>query len=161
MLVSCANNSLNNNSHDEDKTNDTLTDNNKNDNISNGEDEMNITAIYLYVNENKLTVTLADNVSVKALVGLLQKGDITYTASDYGGFEKVGALGQSLPTANSQITTKVGDVVLYSGNQIVFFYGSNTWSYTRIGKINGYSDSELRSLLGEGQKSVQVKLSLK
>lgn len=160
MLVSCANNSTNNNFHEDDKTNDSLTDNN-NDNISNGEDKMNITEIYLYVNENKLTVTLADNVSVKALIGLLQKGDITYTASDYGGFEKVGALGQSLPTANSQITTKVGDVVLYSGNQIVFFYGSNTWSYTRLGKINGYSDSELRSLLGEGQKSVQVKLSLK
>lgn len=124
------------------------------------EDEKEISVMYLYINGNKLEVTLAKNSSVEALVEILKKGDITYTADDYGNFEKVGSLGHSLPTENSQITTEAGDVILYSGNQIVLFYGSNSWSYTRLGKINGYSTSELRTLLGAGSGSVQIKLSL-
>ena len=119
-----------------------------------------ITVMYIYVNGNKLEVTLADNRAVTALVEILEQGDITYTANDYGGFEKVGSIGRSLPTENTQITTEAGDVILYSGNQIVLFYGSNSWSYTRLGKINGYSASELRTLLGAGSGSVQVRISL-
>lgn len=124
------------------------------------EDEKEITTMYLYINANKLEVTLAKNSAVDALVELLKQGDITYTANDYGGFEKVGSLGHSLPTENSQITTQAGDVILYSGNQIVLFYGSNSWSYTRLGKINGYSVAELRALLGAGNGSIQVRISL-
>lgn len=121
-----------------------------------------ITVMYLYINDNKLEVTLADNSAVAELVEILEQGDITYTANDYGGFEKVGSLGHSLTTENnSQITTEPGDVILYSGNQIVLFYGSNTWSYTRLGKINGYSGSELGTLLGAGSGSVRVRISLK
>lgn len=119
-----------------------------------------ITKMYLTLNGNKIEVTLAENSSVDALVEILKQGDITYTANDYGGFEKVGSLGHTLPTNNSQITTQAGDVILYSGNQIVLFYGSNSWSYTRLGKIYGYSVSELRSLLGAGNGSMQVTLSL-
>ena len=117
--------------------------------------------MYLTINGNKLKVTLEKNSSVDALVKLLEQGDITYTANDYGGFEKVGALGHTLPTNNSQITTSAGDVILYSGNQIVLFYGSNSWSYTRLGRIEGYSDSQLRTLLGAGQGQIQVVISLK
>ncbi|MDE6105037.1 MAG: hypothetical protein K2G38_05100 [Clostridia bacterium] len=116
--------------------------------------------MYLTINENKVKVTLAENSAVEALVEILKKGDIVYTADDYGGFEKVGALGHTLPTSNSQITTEAGDVILYSGNQIVIFYGSNSWSYTRLGKIEGYSVSELRNFLAAGQGSVQVTISL-
>ncbi len=119
-----------------------------------------ITVMYIYINDNKLEVTLAKNKAVTALVEILQQGDITYTANDYGGFEKVGSLGHSLPTENTQITTEAGDVILYYGNQIVLFYGSNSWSYTRLGKINGYSAAELRTLLGAGSGSVQVRISL-
>ena len=119
-----------------------------------------ITKMYLTINGNKIEVTLAENSSVDALVEILKQGDITYTANDYGGFEKVGSLGHTLPANNSQITTQAGDVILYSGNQIVLFYGSNSWSYTRLGRINGYSVSELRSLLGAGNGSVQVTMSL-
>ncbi|MDE6586603.1 MAG: hypothetical protein K2K80_07985 [Clostridia bacterium] len=125
------------------------------------DDEKDITVMYLYINDNKLEVTLAENKAVTALVEILKQGDITYTANDYGGFEKVGYLGHSLPTENSQITTQAGDVILYSGNQIVLFYGSNSWSYTRLGKINGYSVSELSNLLAAGKGSVEVKISLK
>ena len=119
-----------------------------------------ITEMYLTINENKVKVTLAENSAVDALVEILKNGDIVYTADDYGGFEKVGALGYTLPTSNSQITTEAGDVILYSGNQIVIFYGSNSWSYTRLGKIEGYSVSELRNFLAAGQGSVQVTVSL-
>lgn len=116
--------------------------------------------MYIKINENKLEVTLTNNSSVDALIEILKQKDITYTAEDYGGFEKVGSLGFSLPTNNSQMTTEAGDVILYSGNQIVIFYGSNSWSYTRIGKIEGYSASQLRSLLCVGKNGVQVILSL-
>ncbi len=125
------------------------------------EDEKEITVMFLYINNNKLEVTLAKNKAVTALIDILKQSDITYTADDYGGFEKVGSLGHSLPTENSQITTEAGDVILYSGNQIVLFYGSNSWSYTRLGKINGYSTSELRTLLGAGNGRIQVRISLK
>ncbi len=124
-------------------------------------DNKEITTMYIYINDNKLEVTLAKNSSTDALAEILKKGDIIYTADDYGGFEKVGDLGRTLPTENSRITTQAGDVILYSGNQIVLFYGSNTWSYTRLGKINGYSASELRALLGAGKGSARVRISLK
>ncbi len=124
-------------------------------------DNKEITVMFLYINNNKLEVTLAKNKAVTALIDILKHSDITYTADDYGGFEKVGSLGHSLPTENSQITTEAGDVILYSGNQIVLFYGSNSWSYTRLGKINGYSASELRTLLGAGSGRIQVRISLK
>ncbi len=125
------------------------------------QDYKEITTMYIYINDNKLEVTLAKNSAVDALVEILKQGDIIYTADDYGGFEKVGDLGHTLPTENSRITTQAGDVILYSGDRIVLFYGSNTWSYTRLGKINGYSASELRTLLGADDGSIQVRISLK
>lgn len=117
--------------------------------------------MYVSINGNKLEVTLCDNAAVKALVELLEQGDLTYTASDYGGFEKVGSIGHSLPTSNQQIITEAGDVVLYLGNQICIMVGSNSWSYTRIGKINGYTAAELKRLVGIGNGSAEVTLSLR
>ena len=119
-----------------------------------------ITEMYITINGNKRKVTLAQNSTVTALVELLKKGDITYTANDYGGFEKVGGLGHTLPTNHVQTVTEPGDIVLYQTNQIVMFYGSNSWSYTRIGKINYSSQSELETFLGAGNGSVQITLSL-
>lgn len=135
------------------------TDNNQ-PNIQEKPEQEEITKIYLTINENKIEVTLAENSSVNALVEILKQGNITYTANDYGGFEKVGSLGHTLPTNNSQITTQEGDVILYSGNQIVLFYGSNSWSYTRLGRINGYSVTQLKNLLNAGKGSIQVTISL-
>ena len=121
--------------------------------------EEEITKVYLTINSNRLEITLESNSSVDALVERLKNGDITYTANDYGGFEKVGGLGFSLPTSDTTITTQAGDVILYSSNQIVLFYGSNTWSYTRLGKIEGYSSSQLKALFGRGR--VEVRLSIR
>ncbi|MCH5351285.1 MAG: hypothetical protein J1F39_04905, partial [Clostridiales bacterium] len=109
--------------------------------------------MYVTINGNKLEVTLASNSSVDALIELLKQGDITYTASDYGDFEKVGNIGHTLPRNDTPINTEAGDVILYQGNQICLYYGTNSWTFTRIGKIRGYSASELRTLLGAGQGS--------
>ncbi len=116
--------------------------------------------LYITIDGKTLPVVLVDNAATQALVAALQEGDITYEAHDYGGFEKVGALGRSLPTSNTQITTQAGDVILYSGNQIVLFYGSNSWSYTRLGRMEYSSQAELESFLKAGQGNVMVKLSL-
>ena len=122
--------------------------------------EQEITKMYITIYGNKLEVTLENNASVKALIELLKQGDITYTADDYGGFEKVGHIGHDLPHSDTRITTSAGDVILYLGNNICIMVGSNSWSYTRIGKIKGYTDAELRELVGTGKGSTQVTLSL-
>lgn len=123
--------------------------------------EKEITTMYVYVNGNKLEVALTKNSSADALVEILKKSDITYTADDYGNFEKVGDIGYSLPTNDEQINTQAGDVILYQGNNICLYYGTNSWSFTRLGKINGYSALELRALLGAGNGTVQIKISLR
>lgn len=115
--------------------------------------------MHFYVGENKLTMTLEDNSSVDALIVILQEGDITYQASDYGGFEKVGNLGHTLPTNHTPTDSYPGDVVLYQSSQIVIFYGNNSWSYTKLGHIDGYSAEELANLLYAGE-SVEIRLSL-
>ena len=95
------------------------------------------------------TATLADT---KAAQEFAQMLPMTITLNDYSGFEKVGSLGRSLTTSNSQITTVAGDIVLYNSSNIVMFYGSNSWSYTRLGKIDdltGWADA-----LGHGSVSV-------
>ena len=116
--------------------------------------------IKITVSGKSLPVKIEDNAATKALVAALRDSSITYEAEDYGGFEKVGALGRSLPTSNAQITTQPGDVILYSGNQIVLFYGSNSWSYTRIGRMEYGSLDELKTFLKAGQGEISVSLSL-
>ena len=116
--------------------------------------------LYITIDGKTLSVELVDNVATQTLVAALQEGDIPYEAHDYGGFEKVGSLGRSLPTSDAQMTTQAGDVILYSGNQIVLFYGSNSWSYTRLGRMEYSSQAELESFLKAGQGNIMVKLSL-
>ena len=128
---------------------------------SNGNDNMEMPDhIQLTVSGKSLPVKIEDNTATKALVAALREASITYEADDYGGFEKVGALGRSLPTSNMQISTQPGDVILYSGNQIVLFYGTNSWSYTRIGKMEYGTLDELKSFLKAGQGKISVTLSL-
>ncbi len=120
----------------------------------------NMEKMHITIDGKSLPVSLVDNAATQTLVAALQEGDITYEAHDYGGFEKVGALGRSLPTNDTQTTTQAGDVILYSGNQIVLFYGSNSWSYTRLGRIQYSSQSELESFLKAGLGNISVTLSL-
>ena len=123
-------------------------------------EESVVSRLFITVNESKAEIILENNISVSALVERLRAGDITYTADDYGGFEKVGALGFSLPRDDAHIQTRPGDVILYQGNQIVLFYGENSWSYTRLGRIEGLSDAQLRAFLHAGEGEIQVTLSL-
>ncbi len=115
--------------------------------------------IYITIDGKTLPVTLVSNEATATLMAALKESAIIYEADDYGGFEKVGALGRSLPTSNEQITTQAGDVILYSGNQIVLFYGSNSWSYTRLGRIEYQSLDELKWFLKAGKGRVSVMLS--
>ncbi len=115
--------------------------------------------IFLTIGSDKNSVKLEENAATAALVELLKEGDITYTAHSYGGFEMVGALGHALPRDDRQMTTEAGDVILYSGDQIVLFYGANSWSYTRLGKMQGLSSDELRAIL-TGSDPVTVTISL-
>ncbi len=105
--------------------------------------KMNVT-----IGDQSFTATLEDNAATRELVEMMEEAPISINMDDYSGFEKVGALGKSLTTDNRQITTQAGDIVLYSGNQIVMFYGSNSWSYTKIGTIDDLSGWE--KALGKG-----------
>ena len=111
------------------------------------------------VGSSSFIVNLEDNETAKALREMLADEDLTISASNYGGFEKVCQLGKTLPRNDNQITTEAGDVMLYSGNQIVFFYGANSWSYTKIGKVEASSIEELESVLSGSE--TEVILSLK
>ena len=116
--------------------------------------------MYITIGEETHTVTMEDNVGTRALIAALQTENIVYIAHDYGNFEKVGYIGQSLPTDNHQITTSAGDLVLYGGDNICIFYGSNSWSYTRIGKLDGLSADEVRRFVKAGEGEVSITLSL-
>ena len=112
--------------------------------------------ILISANGSSLSATLADNVATDALIDLLAKGPISVAMEDYGGFEKVGELPQSLPTDNRQITTSAGDIMLYLGRNIVIFYGSNSWSYTPLGKIDNASPDEIRRVLEGNPAEVTI-----
>ncbi len=109
-------------------------------------------------NETELTATLVDNSSVDALVELLQDGPLTIAMSDYGNMEKVGPIGSTLPRNDQQITTEAGDIILYQGSALVIYYAPNSWNFTRLGKIDNVSASELKTILGEGSVSVTLEL---
>ena len=82
------------------------------------------------INGTELNVAWEDNESVDALKQLAKENPLTINMSMYGGFEQVGYIGQNLPRNDVQTTTSAGDIMLYSGNQLAVFYGSNSWAYT-------------------------------
>ena len=104
--------------------------------------------MHIQIGEHSFTATLEDNAATRELVQMMQEKPVTIQMNDYAGFEKVGPLGKSLTTDNRQTTTSPGDIVLYNGDQIVMFYGANSWSYTRIGKVDDLSGWE--KALGSG-----------
>ena len=115
-------------------------------------------SLKLWIGEQEVEVLWEDNDSVRALEELAGAEGLTVALSGYGGFEQVGSLGARLPRDDAQTVTEPGDIVLYSGNSIVLFYGSNAWAYTRLGKIQGLDEGELRQLLGGGDVSIRLAL---
>ena len=100
--------------------------------------------------KSELTARLVDNSSAVAFYELLKKGPLTVDMHDYGSFEKVGSLGTSLSRNDTQITTTAGDIILYQGNQITIYYDTNSWNFTRLGKVDGVTQAELKKILGKG-----------
>ena len=110
------------------------------------------------IGDTKVNVDWEDNRAVEALRDMAKDGDVTIKMTMYGGFEQVGSIGQSLPRDDKQTTTSSGDIVLYSGNQIVVFYGSNSWSYTRLGHISDKDEAEMTELLSNGDVNITLSI---
>lgn len=110
----------------------------------------------LVIGETQVPVTWEENESVNALMELADKAPLTIQMSMYGGFEQVGNIGQSIVRDDQQMTTGAGDIVLYSGDQIVVFYGSNSWAYTRLGHVD-LSQEEMEALLGNGDVELTIR----
>ena len=120
----------------------------KTDNADGNEEESEMIEMTLKINDEEVNVKWEDNESVRALADLAANGPVTIETSMYGGFEQVGAIGATLPSNDVDTTTEPGDIVLYSSNKIVVFFGTNSWAYTRLGRIEGKSRDELKVLLG-------------
>ena len=121
--------------------------------ISTEDNEMKMT-----VNGTSVSVEWEDNEAVAALREALKDAPLTVNTSAYGGFEQVGSLGMSLPRSDTRVTTSPGDIVLYSGDQMVVFYGSNTWAYTRLGRITDKTDTQLAELLSGSGAEIVISL---
>ena len=115
--------------------------------------------MYITIGGQTQSATLVDNDATRELVAALQSAPITVTLND-NNFEIWGPLGRSLTTKDEQMNTQPGDIVLYNGSNICIFYANNSWSYTRLGKIEGLSESQLRTFLKAGESNISVTLSL-
>ena len=116
--------------------------------------------LYITIDGMTKTATMVDNAATQELVARLQQAPVTVTLNSSGGFEIWGAVGFSLPTSNEQVNAQPGDIVLYNGSNICMFYGTNSWSYTRLGHIDGLSENELRTFLHASESNISVMLSL-
>ena len=115
--------------------------------------------LHLTIDGLPVAVTWEDNASVTALKRHAALTPVEVRMSPHGGFEQFGPLGFDLPRDDAQTTTGPGDIVLYEGNQVVVFYGSNSWAYTRLGKITGMTADELTSLLGGDAVTLTISAS--
>lgn len=123
------------------------------------QENMETSTIKLKVGGKTFTATLVDNSSTRALKALLAEGDLTIEMEDYARMEKVGPIGTTLPRNDEQISTVPGDLILYQGRYFVIYYGRNSYSLTRLGKIDNVSESELKAALGDGDVTVTLALS--
>lgn len=116
------------------------------------------TDMIMKINDTKVNVLWETNEAVETLKEEVLKQSIEISMSMYGGFEQVGSLGFKLPSNDSQYTTSTGDIMLYTSNQIVVFYGSNTWAYTKLGKIIDLTDDEITNLLSNGDVTITLEM---
>ena len=116
------------------------------------------TMLQMKIGETKVSVSWEDNDSMAALKELCKDAPLTIQMSMYGGFEQVGSIGIRLPSNDAQTTTSAGDIVLYSSNQVVVFYGSNSWAYTRLGHITDQDAAGMASLLSNGNVTITISM---
>ena len=119
------------------------------------QEKQNMT-LQMTIGSTPVSVSWEDNEAVQALKELCDGQPLAIQMSMYGGFEQVGSIGTNLPANDVQTTTSAGDIVLYSGNQMVVFYGSNSWAYTRLGHITDKTNEELTQLLSNGNVTVTL-----
>ena len=124
--------------------------------VQSEEPEQEKETMVLTINGKAVSVEWEDNESVSALKELVSAEPLTIRMSMYGDFEQVGSIGTSLPSNDKQTTTEAGDIVLYSGDQVVVFYGSNSWAYTRLGKVTDKTESEMTELLGKEDVTITI-----
>ena len=132
------------------------TDMNKTNQTTTPEQQVNDKKLMVKIGDKKVNVEWEENESVEALMELCKDAPLEVKMSMYGGFEQVGSLGTNLPRNDVQTSTSSGDIVLYSGNQIVVFYGSNSWSYTRLGHITDQDNAGMTELLGNGDVTITI-----
>ena len=145
----------------EDQNMKSVTSQSENVDVESSENKMEVreTAMTMTIGDTKVNVDWEANSSVDALKELVSSGPLSIYMSMYGGFEQVGSIGQSLPREDKQTTTASGDIVLYSGNQLVVFYGSNSWAYTRLGHISDKTDAEIEALLSKGDVTITLSIN--
>ena len=129
------------------------------DSIDNTDNDMNTKTVSITAGEKTFIALLSDNSSAEAFWEYLSQDDRQIRMSDYAGMEKVGPLGTTLPRNDHQINTSPGDLILYQGNQFVIYYGTNSWSLTRLGRIVNVSQRELLDALGEGDVTVTLSIN--
>ena len=122
-----------------------------------GDDSMD-DLVKVKINDEIFDVKLENNSATQEMVKELKKGNVTVTATEYGGFEKVGELGFSLPANDENVETNPGDIVLYQGDKVSLFYGSHSWSYTKLGKIDNVDSNKLKEVLGSGDVTLEFSL---
>lgn len=125
---------------------------------SKSNEEENNMIMNIQIGEHVLTAELVQNSSTQALIEMLSAGPVTINMNDYAGMEKVGPFPKSLPRNDEQISTDACDLILYQGNSFVIYYDTNSWNFTRLGKIKNVTKQELREILGNG--SITAVLSL-
>ena len=113
----------------------------------------------LKINETNVNFELYDNDTADAFYQKVKEANtLTLTLKENGGFEKYGDLGFSLPTNDESMTLTSGELAIYQGDKLCLFYGSNTYSYSKLGRIKFMTTNELKELLGEGDIEVEFKL---
>ena len=130
----------------------------QNDEPSEHADEISVD-LQMTIGNTPVSVDWEDNEAAEALKDLCRNQPLTIQMSMYGGFEQVGSIGTALPHNDVQTTTSAGDIVLYSGDQMVVFYGSNSWAYTRLGHITDKSAEDMAELLSNGDTVITISLS--
>ena len=125
----------------------------------NNEEIVAMNIIKVTINNQTLDIKLENNSSANAFFEKLKVNDVIVDTHDYGNFEKVGNLGFELPTNDEKITTEAGDLILYQGNQVTLYYDTNTWNFTKLGRIQNVSQEELKQILGKGDVTMTFSLS--
>ena len=123
-----------------------------------GTEEVKAKMLRMMIGNTAVAVDWENNESVEALKALCENEPLVIQMSMYGGFEQVGPIGSRLPSNDAQTTTSAGDIVLYSSNQIVVFYGSNSWAYTKLGHITDQDASGMAGLLSNGNVTITISM---